>query len=132
MEHEPGVDRFQERRIDRLLCFPVNQGQSGDLGEVAEAGEVVFPVVMPWLPMRMMLVDPFRVMVEPPVAVAPIMMVVPVAIFQPPLVMGFGPFGMMLPEPSRMVIVPPVGVVPPVMFVEVASFTMFVGARSMR
>jgi hypothetical protein len=93
---------------------------------------VVFPVVMPWLPVRMMLVDPFRVMVEPPVAVAPIMMVVPVAIFEPPLVMVFGPFGMMLPEPSRMVIVPPVGVVPPVMFVEVASFTMFVGARSMR
>ena len=93
---------------------------------------VVFPVVMPWLPMRVMLLDPLRVLVEPPVTVAPIMMVVPVAIFEPPLAMVFCPFGMMLPEPSRMVIVPPVGVVPPVMFVEVASFTMFVGARSTR
>ena len=93
---------------------------------------VIFPVVMPWLPMRVMLLDPLRVLVEPPVTIAPIMMVVPVAIFDPPLAMVFGRFGMMLPEPSRMVIVPPVGVVPPVMFVEVASFTMFVGARSTR
>jgi hypothetical protein len=80
----------------------------------------------------MMLVDPLRVMVKPPVAVASVMMVVPVAIFDPPLAMVFGPFGMMLPEPPRMVIVPPVGVVPPVMFVEVASFTMLVGTRSGR
>jgi hypothetical protein len=92
---------------------------------------VVFPVVMPWLPMRVMLLDPFRVLVEPPVTVAPVMMVIPVAIFDTPLAMVFGPFGMMLPEPSRMVIVPPVGVVPSVMFVEVASFTMFVGAHAL-
>jgi hypothetical protein len=59
------------------------------------------------------------------------MMVVPVAIFEPPLAMVFGPFGMMLPEPSWTVIVPPVGVVPSVMFVEVASFTLF-GARCTR
>ena len=93
---------------------------------------VIFPVVVPWLPMGVMLLDPLRVLVEPPVTVAPVMMVVPVAIFDPPLAMMFGPFGMMLPEPSRLVIVPPVGVVPPVMFVEVAPFTMFVGARRQR
>ena len=93
---------------------------------------VVFPVVMPWLPMRVLLFDPLWVPIKPPVTVAPIMMVVPVAIFEPPFAMAFCPFGMMLPEPSRMVIVPPVGVVPPMMFVVVASFTMFVGARSTR
>jgi hypothetical protein len=82
--------------------------------------------------MRVMLLDPLRVLVEPPLTVVPVMMVVPGAIFEPPLAMVFCPFGMMLPEPSRMVIVPSVGVVPPVMFVEVASFTMFVGARSTR
>ena len=59
-----------------------------------------------------MLPDTLRMLVEAPVTVAPIMMVVPGAIFEPPLAMMFCPFGMMLPEPSRMVIVPPVGVVP--------------------
>ena len=73
---------------------------------------VVFPVVLRWFPMRVMLLDPLRVLVEPPATVAPVMMVVPVAICEPPLAMVFGPFGMVLPEPSWMMIVPPVGVVP--------------------
>ena len=37
---EPGVDGFPERRVHRLLGFPVNQGQGGDLGDVAQAGEL--------------------------------------------------------------------------------------------
>ena len=40
-EDEPGVDGFPERRVDRLLCCPVNQGQGGDLGDVAQAGELL-------------------------------------------------------------------------------------------
>ena len=34
------MDGFPERRVHRLLCFPVNQGQGGDLGDVAQAGEL--------------------------------------------------------------------------------------------
>ena len=37
---EPSVDGFPECRVHRLLCFPVNQGQSGDLGDIAQAGEL--------------------------------------------------------------------------------------------
>ena len=40
MEDEPGVDGFPECRVHRLLCFPVNQGQSSDLGDVAQAREL--------------------------------------------------------------------------------------------
>ena len=39
-DDEPGVDGFPERRVHRLLCFPVNQGQGGDLGDIAQAGEL--------------------------------------------------------------------------------------------
>ncbi len=37
---EPGVDGFPERGVDRLLRFPVDQGQGGDLGDIAQAGEL--------------------------------------------------------------------------------------------
>ena len=37
---EPGVDGFPEGRVCLLLCCPVNQGQSGDLGAVAQAGQL--------------------------------------------------------------------------------------------
>ena len=37
---EPGMDGFPERRVHRLLCFPMNQGQGGDLGDIAQAGEL--------------------------------------------------------------------------------------------
>ncbi len=37
---EASVDGFPESRVHRLLCCPVNQGQSGDLGDVAQAGEL--------------------------------------------------------------------------------------------
>src|ERR1700730_14262721 len=39
-QDEPGVDGFPESRVHRLFSCPVNQGQSGDLGDVAQAGEL--------------------------------------------------------------------------------------------
>ena len=39
-EHESGVDRFQQRGVERLLRFPVNQRQGGDLDDIAQAGEL--------------------------------------------------------------------------------------------
>src|SRR3984957_18826683 len=32
---EPGMNGFPEGRVHRFFRFPVNQGQSGDLGDVA-------------------------------------------------------------------------------------------------
>ncbi len=40
MEDEPGADGFPEGRVHRLLCFSVNQRQRGNLGNVAQAGEL--------------------------------------------------------------------------------------------
>src|SRR6202158_4361048 len=100
----------QSQAVDRLGEGPTGYYRGLDGFTVPVL--VIFPVVMPWLPRRVMLPDTLRMLVEAPVTVAPIMMVVPGAIFEPPLAMMFCPFGMMLPEPSRMVIVPPVGVVP--------------------
>src|SRR3981081_725430 len=37
---EPSMDGFPECRVHRLLCFAVNQNQSGDLGDIAQAGEL--------------------------------------------------------------------------------------------
>ncbi len=37
---EPGVDGFPECCVHRLLCCPVNQGQRGDLGDIAQASEL--------------------------------------------------------------------------------------------
>jgi hypothetical protein len=39
-EDEPGADGFPKLRVQRLLGFPVNQGQGGDLGDIAQAGEI--------------------------------------------------------------------------------------------
>ena len=40
LKHESGVDRFPERGVDRVLRFPENQGQGGDLDDVTQAREV--------------------------------------------------------------------------------------------
>ncbi len=40
VNYETGVDGFPECRVHHLLCFPVNQGQDGDLGDIAQAGEL--------------------------------------------------------------------------------------------
>ncbi len=41
MDDETSADGFPECRVHRLLCFSVNQGQSGDLGDIAQAGELL-------------------------------------------------------------------------------------------
>ena len=41
VEDEPRTDGVPERSVDRRLCFPVNQGQRGDPGDVAQAGELL-------------------------------------------------------------------------------------------
>jgi hypothetical protein len=38
LEDEPGADGLPEDRVYRLLRFPVNHGQGGDLGDIAQAG----------------------------------------------------------------------------------------------
>ena len=38
--HDSGVDRFRERGVDRLLRFPQNQRQSGDVDDIAKAPAV--------------------------------------------------------------------------------------------
>ena len=40
LNYETGVDSFPECRVHHLLCFPENQGQDGDLGDIAQAGEL--------------------------------------------------------------------------------------------
>jgi hypothetical protein len=65
----------------------------------------------------MMLVDPFRMVVVPPSAVAPYVMLVPVAVDGAPIGVYLDPFGMMVPDPSGVVCVPPTRVVPYVMLV---------------
>ena len=40
LNDELGLDGFPEGRAHRLFCFPVNQGQGRDLGDIAQAGEL--------------------------------------------------------------------------------------------
>src|SRR5579863_3091742 len=67
---------------------------------------------MPSCPVRMMLTYPFRMVFVPPAAIAPYMMVVPVAVVGAPSGMTLGPFGMMPPDPLGVIFVPPPLVVP--------------------
>ena len=39
-EDETCADSIPKCRVHRLFCFPANQGESGDLGDVAQAGEL--------------------------------------------------------------------------------------------
>jgi len=66
-----------------------------------------------------MFVDPFRMVVVPPTAVAPYVMLVPVAVAGAPPGVHLDPFGMMMPNPCRVVFVPPGRVVPYVMVVPI-------------
>ena len=56
-------------------------------------------------------IDPVGMMVVPPVAIVPFVMLVEVA-FITPVGMILGPFGMVGPHPAAIVIVPPVSLVP--------------------
>ncbi len=40
VEDEPGADGFPEGSVHRFLCCPVNQGQGGGRGDIAQAGEL--------------------------------------------------------------------------------------------
>ena len=62
----------------------------------------------------MMLADPFRMMTPPPFAMAPHVMVVPVAVIShfTPIRVTSVPFRMMHADPFRMILVPPAVVVP--------------------
>ena len=74
----------------------------------------------------MMLTDPFRMMTPPPFAMAPHVMVVPVAViahFTPIRVMSV-PFGMMHADPFRMILVPPPLVAPLMMRVPITVVTV--------
>ena len=75
--------------------------------------------VTPSCPVPMMFVDPFRMVVVPPSAVAPYVMLVPVAVDGAPIGVRLDPFRMMMPDPSGVVCVPPTRVVPYVMIVPV-------------
>ena len=41
VEDQASMDCFPESRVHRLLCFSENQGQGGDLGDIAQACEPV-------------------------------------------------------------------------------------------
>ena len=41
MDDEVSADSLPECRVHRLLSCPVNQGQGGDLGDIAQAGELL-------------------------------------------------------------------------------------------
>src|SRR6185437_1998182 len=93
----------------------------------------VVVVVMPALPMRVMLLDPFRIVFVPPVAVVPAIVVVPIAVGVAPLGITGGPLRMMLPHPSGIMRMPPVNVMPFVMLVVVApSVMLFSVSRARR
>ena len=89
-------------------------------------------VVMPWLPTRVMHRDPSRIVSVPPIAVAPMMMFVPVAVCAAPFGMVHGPFGMILPEPLGTMLMPPFVVMPMVVLVMVAPSMMLVGVWAHR
>src|SRR5258708_25719887 len=63
------------------------------------------------VPIRMMRIDPVRVMVMPPVAIVPFVMLIEVAVASP-VGMILGPFGMVGPHPTAIVLMPPVSLVP--------------------
>ena len=89
-------------------------------------------IARPWMPVRVMLVDPGDVVIIPPVAVVPLMMVIPVAIGSIPGGVMPGPLGMVLPDPLWMVFVPPVGIVPVMVVVPVAEFMMLIRTQCTR
>jgi hypothetical protein len=53
LEDEPGADGLPEDRVYRLLRFPVNHAQGGDLGDIAQAGEIfqsfLCPDILPFV-----------------------------------------------------------------------------------
>jgi hypothetical protein len=53
---------------------------------------------MPSLPMRMVPLDPSRIVRVPPIAMVPMMMFIPVAVGVAPLAMMFGPLRMVAPR----------------------------------
>jgi hypothetical protein len=67
----------------------------------------------------MMFANPFRMILVPPSAVAPHMMVVPIAVVLTPIRVRPGPFRMMMVDPARMVVMPPVRIAPFMMLVPV-------------
>ena len=71
------------------------------------------------MPVMMMFVDPFRMILVPPSAVAPNMVFVPVAVVVTPFRICVHPFGMMMVDPVRMVVVPPMRVAPFMMLIPV-------------
>ena len=80
----------------------------------------------------MMFADPFRMVVEPPIAVAPDMVVIPVAVAYAPLGVDPDPFGMMMPYPAGVVFMPPGRVVPYVMVVPVTIVVRMCNDRRSR
>jgi len=72
---------------------------------------------MPSNPIMMVLAHPLRMIVVPPTAISPHMMVIPIAVVLPPFRISGRPFGMMVVNPARMVVMPPVRVVPLMMVV---------------
>ena len=67
----------------------------------------------------MMCADPFRMVVVPPAAVVPYVMLVPVAVDGAPIGVNLDPFGMMMPDPTGVMFVPPDRVVPYVMVIPI-------------
>ena len=67
----------------------------------------------------MMYADPFRMVVVPPSAVVPHVMLVPVAIDGAPIRIHRDPFGMMMPNPSGVMFMPPGRIMPYVMVVPI-------------
>src|SRR5512146_3005762 len=105
----------------------VTTAVAGSMAVALTMGRIV--VVVPWPPVRMMPLDPSGIIFVPPVAVVPMMMVVPVAVAAAPLRIMLAPLGMMLPHPSGRVRMPPVRVMPFVMMAVSAPSVMLVGAR---
>lgn len=66
-----------------------------------------------------MVLDPFRMMFVPPIAVVPRMMVIPITVGAAPIFVMLGPLRMMPPDPSWMMVVPPIRVMPRVMLVPI-------------
>src|SRR5208283_1601988 len=70
-------------------------------------------------PLRMMFVCPFFVVSDPPLALMPAMVLVPVAVL--------GPLRMVGPDPIRMILIPPGAGMPHVMLVVGAHARMLLG-----
>src|SRR5271167_978607 len=82
------------------------------------------PLVTPSGPIRMMRVDPFRMMVVPPRAVVPHMIFVIVAVVGAPLGIHGNPFRMMRVDPAGVMFMPPARVMPDVTAVPVPVVTV--------